>query len=347
MRKKIHTLAKSLIKAYTLAEVLITLVIVAIIAVVLAPLANKMRPDSKKVTYLKSYDALVNAVQKATKNSSLYSPYYRPSQAVNPDNRVYNVSHYPLINTQEPKKAPFNDTRYSGVNKLGNVLMDLLGSKYADDSYRDFFTSNGVEWFIDPTETTYDASNVTFKGTVTIDIDGRKPGCGVYSATCKKPDKFTFVITPTGEVLASDEYGQAYLDTRREFFKKEVVPTAVTVPTISVPLEELDITNDETVAEALAASVPNSDDCEHNQAACEVEIIGPCDGDKNYTKEDCPGYCDQDHFNAHKSVCCQKEGETDRCACVVNPNGEKCCAVSWNENRCCKLAAYKSTSKCQ
>ena len=41
--------------AYTLAEVLITMTIIGIIAAVTFPMANKFMPDRNKVLYLKTY----------------------------------------------------------------------------------------------------------------------------------------------------------------------------------------------------------------------------------------------------------------------------------------------------
>ena len=42
-------------KAYTLAEVLICVGIVGVLAAILLPLANKYRPDSTKALYVKTF----------------------------------------------------------------------------------------------------------------------------------------------------------------------------------------------------------------------------------------------------------------------------------------------------
>ena len=48
---------------FTLAEALIALGIVGVIAAIALPMANKMKPDPIKVTYLKTYDAIVDATE--------------------------------------------------------------------------------------------------------------------------------------------------------------------------------------------------------------------------------------------------------------------------------------------
>ena len=59
-------------QAYTLAEVLITLSIIGILAAVLVPLANKFKPDKNKAMFLKTYDTIVKAVRELAGNTTIY-----------------------------------------------------------------------------------------------------------------------------------------------------------------------------------------------------------------------------------------------------------------------------------
>ena len=46
---------------YTLAEVLIALGIVGFISAIMLPMINKVKPDPTKVTYIKTFDAIMAA----------------------------------------------------------------------------------------------------------------------------------------------------------------------------------------------------------------------------------------------------------------------------------------------
>ena len=59
-------------KAYTLAEVLICVGIIGVLAAILLPLANKFKPDSNKAIYIKTYDAIVDIVKSMASNNNLY-----------------------------------------------------------------------------------------------------------------------------------------------------------------------------------------------------------------------------------------------------------------------------------
>ena len=50
-------------KGYTLAEVLICVGIVGVLAAILLPLANKYRPDSTKALYVKTFNAVTDTVR--------------------------------------------------------------------------------------------------------------------------------------------------------------------------------------------------------------------------------------------------------------------------------------------
>ena len=49
-------------KAFTLAEILVTLGIIGIVVAVTLPLVNKAKPDNTKIMFLKTYQEMVKAI---------------------------------------------------------------------------------------------------------------------------------------------------------------------------------------------------------------------------------------------------------------------------------------------
>ena len=80
-------------KGYTLAEVLICVGIIWLLAAVLVPLANKYKPDATKAMYVKTYNALTETIREISTNQNLYS-------MVSADGK-YNYNKAPLYNLQE------------------------------------------------------------------------------------------------------------------------------------------------------------------------------------------------------------------------------------------------------
>ncbi len=59
-------------RAYTLAEVLIAVGIIGVLAAVMLPMVNKYKPDTTKILYLNTYDALAESISSAANNDAYY-----------------------------------------------------------------------------------------------------------------------------------------------------------------------------------------------------------------------------------------------------------------------------------
>ena len=192
-------------KAFTLAEVLITLGIIAVIAIVTLPLVSNIKPDSNKALYLKAYDRLCKCVHQVAMDSSIYQTVY------NYNGIRYNTSYYPLFNVGNAIDPSFED--YSGTSKLPNIMMTVLGG--TGSSYKNFVTKDGITWKFEDSAISglgNTTGNATFYTPVTIDVDENSPDT---SSNEKRPHKFKFYITATGEVVPADKYGQMYIATRK------------------------------------------------------------------------------------------------------------------------------------
>ncbi len=224
---------------FTLAELLITLGIVGIITALIIPAINHLLPDKNKTLYLKAYDTLSKTVKDLASNSKLY-PLCRTLDVTETNPRDVNCKDYPLFNLNKSTlDSKFNKDLYSGDKKLCSLLAFNMGVSEAninckDDTYNfatdsfdndfnskiSFITTNGMQWMIVPAvASSVTDENATFQTDAYVDINGvAEPNC-IYSANCSSPDRFKFIITADGAVVAADSFGQNYLKQRKNLSK--------------------------------------------------------------------------------------------------------------------------------
>ena len=202
---------------YTLAETLITMAVIGIIAASLIPLINKFKPDANHMMFLKTYDSLVTLLNAISSNESLF-----PAKCTNQGNPV-NCNEAPLFN-MDPVVDYKGKTYSSGTQKLCEILGDSFNdyataevtcknlAKVNDtnfSSYINFTALNGVQFSINTDTSPYYVTTLTF------DINGNnKPNCIYNSTTCTEPDRFRLFISADGHIVASDSMAQKYLQTR-------------------------------------------------------------------------------------------------------------------------------------
>ncbi|MBR6127089.1 prepilin-type N-terminal cleavage/methylation domain-containing protein [bacterium] len=227
-------------KGFTLAEVLITLGIIGIIVALTLPAVNSTRPDGNKIKYLKTYDSLCELVKSFASNTREY-----PIVGANDANTAYyDMSDVPLLNVHTSAAGSisssdgrdFNDTAklchllawgYNNANDNCNVTNTVLAQNPSNASggyfIRSFIANNGVDFSVRPRVNTVVGAQSTFGMNVIIDINGigNVPNC-VYSANCRRPDRFWFFITADGNVIPADRVGRYYIQTRKAV---RLVPT--------------------------------------------------------------------------------------------------------------------------
>lgn len=203
---KLYTIGEVRMKksAYTLAEVLIAVGIVGIIAAIMLPLATKFKPDKNKVLFLKTYDDIVKTTSILTKNGDIYPL----------TDGEYSYANSPLKNTSAVTyngiEIAGGDSKYCaalalGMNATSNTCSD------ADANNRGFVLSNGVSVKVNGLK-------------IIIDIDGDKGKNCSYSEECKKPDEFKLEVAPNGAVAITDSAGVFYRRTRSNWKMRDIIP---------------------------------------------------------------------------------------------------------------------------
>lgn len=204
---------------YTLAEMLITLGVIGLVAALCAPLVSKFKPDEVKVRYLKTYDAVVDATTLIASNEKIYPAVYQ---------ETWDCSTYPLMNIG---KVTLDDGKeFEGDNKFARVLAYAMGVDDSDVNVSDDYIqeSNITSHFSNPTFVAKDGTTFivttdrslktngsgTYQTDIYFDVDGVDKGSNCYGSTCKSPDRFKLSVKADGSIVPQDKVGAGYLAKR-------------------------------------------------------------------------------------------------------------------------------------
>ena len=217
-------------KAYTLAELLIAILIVGMCAGILGTILTNIRPDSVKVKYLKNHDALCQAIKELGSNSRIFPTCdTRDGQNINCKTRPF----FNLMKASEGRYAFVSE----GDSKLCTALSMILNGENLPNlnchnqpiTYKDgidwtssFSSNNGTQWLI---STVREIKNDigTYQTDVYFDINGNEPPNCIYNSTyCLQPDRFKLIISADGQVFYGDPIGEYYVQTRQTLTKKRI-----------------------------------------------------------------------------------------------------------------------------
>ena len=178
-------------KGFTLAEVLVSLSIIGIVAALVAPSINKIIPNKEKVMVIKAYKVLHETTKMILTEPSFY----------------LNGGTLGLEDVELPYDPDFSDsTLYSGNDKFCNLLMDNMHTFSKTRSVGgegSWVTADFMAW-----KCTYSTGTAV----VTVDLEEDSGNNCSYSSSCKKPDTFEFEVSKEGVVTGKDELTKVYLD---------------------------------------------------------------------------------------------------------------------------------------
>ena len=214
-------------RGYTLAEALIALTVIGVIAALVAPMANKFKPDTNKVMFLKTYDAIAQATREMASNTQFYpSDNFYPDE----DDRIQ-YTNIPLFNTNHPVNAPsenYNGTQ--GLSKYCTLLSAYLDGENTNcsDDFKQipdaneteaFTTRSGAQFWV------YTESDITGENTgryrtnIYFDINGPERGrnCTYREGVCDRPDQFMLAVDARGDIFPTDVMAERYIRTRSSY----------------------------------------------------------------------------------------------------------------------------------
>ena len=191
---------------FTLAELLVSLTIIAVIGAILIPGVNRILPDKDKGLVLKAYNSLVEINNDIFHNPSLYAL----------GTLIYGTTDEECTDILMCTSAPL-DGKHStcvGVDKYPFLVAENLSLsedlvKDANSSVYKFTTADNMEWTM---TTVFDTESDRIKSyniVINTHTEG-KEDC-LFSATCKNPRQYSFSVDEKGRVNAEDSLTKAYL----------------------------------------------------------------------------------------------------------------------------------------
>lgn len=201
---------------YTLAEILIAIAVVGVIAGLLLPMVGKIRPDMNKMLFLQTYDSIVQVTSKLASDERYYKP----------DDLDWDYSKYPLLDVDNKYKFNGKDyyskTKYCellaiGLNAQSESCKDNPNQVTAYSSPATFITPNGAQYWV-KTNIIDNTDSKSYQTDIYFDIDGAEGNNCTYEANiCTQPDRYRLLVSAEGEVFPSDSMSQYYLANRVNF----------------------------------------------------------------------------------------------------------------------------------
>lgn len=187
-------------KGFTIAELLVTLSLIAILAVIVAPAVSNLVPDKNKAKVIKYHSLISEAIESILNDEDLYKPYVK-----------YDVND---TESEEPIIT------YNDLSIVKGGFINVLKAKLdLDNSTGDLKLPDDSTWKI--------TENSDGTSSIEIELDRNASGTIYNNANVnlKKVDTFVFKIDKYGTLSAGDALTDAYLknplkmNTRKEDFE--------------------------------------------------------------------------------------------------------------------------------
>lgn len=219
---------RSLKSGFSLAEVLIAVALIGILAAILVPSLNKFKPNKHKAMFKKAYQEISRISYELVNDNELYPDGdgvvgFDNVAAVSYNGATYGDGNNPTNPASTAAKCKFTNLFATKLNTVGNNVncADAHGS-FA--SFRDgsiigtpsFVTTDGIAWALPRTNfTDLSRPNDVAIKPIVIDVNGldKQPNVfdSVGSSACRNNvDRFLFGIRADGRVIPLGGCAQAY-----------------------------------------------------------------------------------------------------------------------------------------
>lgn len=215
---------------YTLAEVLIVLALLGILASILLPAIAHVRPNRDKAMFRKAYYIAERIVYEMVNDDDLYSTAEGTKFGLDNTNQVsFNGEYFGDNESDSSTKANLKFCQLFSRKVNVVALEDELGGKWteacaattypADEEYDktkvSFITSDGIAWYL-PITNFAKIDDKPSVSAITVDINNeKKPNCHYdadHPENCKKPDRFNILVQSDGKMFVDGEKEKEYLE---------------------------------------------------------------------------------------------------------------------------------------
>ena len=201
-------------KGFTLAELLITMGIIGIVAAILAPSLGNLKPDSDKAKVLKVYNTISKINEEMLNDPSLYASDgncegFECTDV--PDNPEFHNVH---IYTSRGK---YKCLLIKHLDLAEDITDEELGNSWFGDT--EITTRDGINMTINTINTTNNSEGTMI--TIDTDSSANSKNCFYNSSTCPKPDRFRLFVENDGSVVANDPLTKAYINNPKKMNDKK------------------------------------------------------------------------------------------------------------------------------
>ena len=194
---------------FTLAEALISMVIIGVVMALLLRAINRVSPDKEKMMYTKTYHTMESVVYE------LINDYTKYDQDLDAEDHA-DFSQDPLEINGEPawielKGTKYNITKENALCYYTAEKLNTIGSINcgAGATTKNFTTSNGVDW--------YGLGGATYPKTVSVDINGDQD-----EGRCTRTNGCEIIVYADGQVgVPEGGLEEEYLTTQTELNSKK------------------------------------------------------------------------------------------------------------------------------
>ena len=170
--------------AITMAELLLALAIIGVLACVLLPVLSRTLPNKEESMHQKMTYVLEQVI----------------AQMIDDDIMYEKKSDLFLQGFQNTEKSIVNGVAYEGDTKFCQIFASkfnkISSNVVCENGKKSFTTTDNVDWYL-PVSDFRDGS-----AEIMIDVNGEKEGsnCSKDDAGCKNPDRFKYYIKPNGTI---------------------------------------------------------------------------------------------------------------------------------------------------
>lgn len=179
---------------FTMAEMMVCLAVLSIIATMLIPAVMKVKPAKNKIMFKKAYYLTERIVTELVNDEDLY--------ATKIDKEGFDETGAAAADTSISGNTKFCKLFAQKVNTVSDTP-NCVANQIA------FISSDGIEWIMP-------ISNFAADAKIKVDVNGnaKKPNC-MYNKTnptqCSDPDIFEIFIKKDGKMYVEDEKAKEYL----------------------------------------------------------------------------------------------------------------------------------------
>ena len=209
---------------YTLAEVLIVMIVIGVLAAILMPMFGNLRPNQEQVMLKKAYYEAGRIVTELINDDELYAETDKDETSgfANTAQIKYKGKYYGTVANKKFCELFVDKINVKGAASCQSYTLTSAMVKGQPATSKTFATADGMVWILPIS--TFGGGSGTYQS-MYVDVNGDKgPNCFsgfsslAASVTCAKsqgPDRFEIQVNNLGKLKVPDRVSEIYLETNK------------------------------------------------------------------------------------------------------------------------------------